>query len=186
MLLPLCLLAKWAAVSPLQEKYLHCREKVGRDLDGRPACEHLMDLSCSSQAWRHKSRAYGGAEPESFWVWYRSGIWGCKGGRRWIGTLSRVLGPCVAHPYPHLPLPPDHSAASDLPMLLSHLLDWSCLYIRTCFALTFMTSKHLLCRGSECLHHRPDLLAGSVVRHLLPLEPQGPHLWRASNGASGA
>lgn len=100
---------------------MHCREKVDWDLDGSPACEHLMDLSCSSQAWRkgHKSRAYGGAEPESFWVWDRSGIWGCKGGQRWIGTLSRVLGPCVAHPYPHLPLPPDHSAASDLPMLLS-------------------------------------------------------------------
>lgn len=33
-------------------------------------------------------------------------------------------------------LPPDPSAASGLPIVLSHVLDWSCPYTRTCFALT--------------------------------------------------
>lgn len=140
--------------------YLHCRERVSQDLDGSSACEHLMALLA-----RRGERRVGHKVGLSRTVFL--GL-----GQKWHMELERrqeVDGEpsqlswspsLLIHVFIWLFLPPDHSAASGLPMMLSHLLDWSCPYTRTCFALTLKTSTtSLLFRGLECLDTPPRYAA---------------------------
>lgn len=110
------------------------------------------------------------------WVWDRSGIWAGKDAGSGWGPFQKSWSPglliCILI---WLFLPPEHSAVSGLPVLFSHLLDWSCPYTRTCFADLQDIYSISVMQGlwNVWIHHPDLLLAGSVVGQLLPSEPPG-------------